>query len=390
MYRFGSVLLLLLIVACDNGVGTDEFRVRVIDQSGLPIEGASVSGGIDWDSYNVKTNSAGEALLPGSARGGWAMIYKNNYYTRSVSALSDDEYILNETPMELAEVDTISGTAVYFTDETIATIVYPGIYNVYDYNDQGVTQLVSIDLPGPVTHFRAYGNQLWMAIDGDGLYVYNVSGYTELIEICHLEIPGVLGIFCVIDSLIAVCGGSNNNVFQLYSYTYNGNYDLLDDLEGYYFRDMFQVSDYIIGTNDYENMPTVIDISDPHDIEVVYNGVLFGFNQAFHYGDSLITVAGNYYDSQPTRVNLTFDMSEPADPRLAYSFIADGALEGFCDSLWAIGTYYYNLQSVAVFSRVQTITTTVAIISEEGYDTHNGNRPPYFIIGNKLWKLVDR
>lgn len=130
---FISVIIILSFVRCNqNEIVTPvennnkTFEVIVHDNFGIPIEGATIEGGIDWDAFVVRTNEKGKAILPKKAYNQFSRIYKTNYIPISISGLSDSIYTINHTIKKLELIGQVEGKAVRFIQGELITLDYVG------------------------------------------------------------------------------------------------------------------------------------------------------------------------------------------------------------------------------------------------------------------------
>jgi len=94
---FCFITAILIVTGCgeDGLIDSGEpFQITILSQEGIPVEGATVEGGIDWDFYKVQTDEHGIAVIPGSVRGERATIYKTNFLPRIVSSINPNRYTL--------------------------------------------------------------------------------------------------------------------------------------------------------------------------------------------------------------------------------------------------------------------------------------------------------
>jgi hypothetical protein len=384
--------VLFILFACDRKVSSPgpDFSVRVIDHQGQPIQGAYIEGGFDWEYFRVATDRRGWATLPGYARGLRATIYKNNYFSIIKNGLIPNSYMLNPTPYIFTEIGEIEGTAIRFDSHQLLTITYQGEYHVYSYDDNAVSEIASSELPLVVRNFKLYGDTLWYAAYDDGIYVYSLADPLNPQQLFHLNISGILWPFARKDTIVAVGSFFSSGPLRVFSYNSEGAILELDSMENFLMAKMTFISDYVITLRNYSNLLTVFDLADPADIRLAFNGYYDGYETPFLYGDTII-ITGDGNATSGTRGYQAIDLSNPEDPANTYAFTATGRIEEMVNDSTAVGRYYYHGDALCVFRRVSlTQFETIGIVSELGYREHGGCKPPYFIIGERLWKLEER
>lgn len=389
-----ALLFLLCAFSCDDNTSSSRFpfEITVTDIHGWPIEGAIVEGGFDWDSFRVVTDRWGRAEMPGVARDVRATIKKNNHYSLIENYLRPGVYILTPTPQILTEIGEIKGDLIRFEYFRILTINYQGEYRVYNFNGYNLSEMVMVELPIPVKEFKLLGNLLWYTTHQDGIYVYSLFDSMHPVELLHLDIDGYLKAFAVKDSLVAVGSQSSPGPIRLYSYHTDGTVTELDRIENFTTRRIYFRSHYLITTGYATDLYCIFDVADPTDIRFVYRGNLDGFESPFLHGDTLILAASGGNASRGEYGYFMIDMSDPANRSDIGGFAADGRIDNIEDDFTAVGRYYFDGDALSVFKR----TTggdfeAVAMVSEfYGYRFHHGSAPPYYLIGEKLWKLEER
>lgn len=388
-----SMASLALFVFCDekgSSPGPD-FTVRVIDDQGQPLEGAYIEGGIDWDHFRIATDSRGKAVIPGHARYERVTIYKNNFFSLIENYLSPDDYVLVPTPFILAEIGSLEGDAIRFEPNRILTVTYSGNYRVYGYNDNDVIEIASAEFPYQVKNFKLYDNTLWYTTHDNGIYVYSLTDPLNPAQVYHLDISGYLEPFAQKDSIVVVGPLSGHGPIRVFSYSDIGTVDELDRIGDFSVGHLSFISDYLIKLQGQGDPLTIFDLSDPSDIRLVYNVHYDGYDRPLMHSDSLIlTGAGRAMSG--IREYKMIDLSDPRYPLEEYDFSATGQIEDIIDDSTAIGRFYFDDTALCVFRRnPQGDFETIAIVSEfYGYKEHQGCNPPYFIIGDRLWKMEEQ
>jgi hypothetical protein len=364
-----------------------------LDNLGLPLEGVIIQGGIDWTHFYVITDNQGRALIPGGAYDLMATLRKNNFFTKRIDQLKPGAYSMYPTPYVFTEIGDIQGEAVKFRSDQIVTINNDGEYRVYSYDENGVTEEGMTTLPYEPRFFKFQRDSLWfLANDGDIYVYYMVDVFNPFLRL-HLDLNRELSIFDWDDSLLAVGSpySTGSGVLEIFSFYSDSSLYELDEIGDFIIEQIFFVSDYLVILGFQHSHLSVFDISNPSRINLAHFSYLYTAESSFLWGD---TLGINYgWGGNNIRCRL-FDLSDPVNPAMIANFAVDGPITEMINDTLAVGrykTYEYDYGSPCVFrgsnpSNLQT----VALLSEQGYSEHRGNRAPYFIIGEKLWRLEER
>ncbi len=386
--------VLFLLFACDRKVSSPgpDFSVRVTDHQGQPLEGAYIEGGMDWDYFRVVTDSRGKAVIPSHALYKSVTIYKNDLFSLRMPAMKPGEYQLMPTPNILYKIGEIEGDALIFDPHTIITVTYQGEYRVYDYGNDNLWELTLFELPHQVKTFKLRGDTLWYSTHENGIFAYSLADPYNPIQLFHLEISGYIKSFALKDSLVAVARSNYDfGYITLFSYSPDGSVNEFDQVDSVWAERMVIRSDYLIAHREYSPHLKVFDLADPNHIQQVYSNTFDGYRKPIFHNDTLFlsSIAGN--DTTGIHILRAVDFTDPANPSDLFALNATGWIENIIDDSTAIGRYYYHYEALCVFRRnLLGDFETIAIVSELGYREHRGCKPPYFIIGERLWKLAER
>jgi hypothetical protein len=112
---------------------------------------------------------------------------------------------------------------------------------------------------------------------------------------------------------------------------------------------------------------------------------------SFLWGDTLGINYGYFRVSFGCRL---FEFADPVNPVMFANFSVGGQITEVINDTLAVGRYYayqYDYGSPCIFmGSILSHLEAIAILSEEEYPEHQGARPPYFLISDKLWKLEER
>ena len=382
------ISFILLTVGCEKVFSPkDYFEVRVVTFQGNPVVGAKIEGGIDWWTFRVETNENGVAILPRHALGEKAVIHKNNFFPDVIASLMPTKYILNPTPRQLKLVGNVDGWSIQFSSGNLITVGYGGGYHVYSYNDQSVTEIASAQLPQCIKMTQLRGDTLWFSTHDSGIYVYSLQNQLQPQLLFHLAIPGYLGPFVIKDSIIIVGNPWNQGPIRIYTYKPNGQFRELSNFGNYLVVKMAIISNYLIVVNYYENLPAIIDLQDPTNPNLIYNGIEPEYWSGFLFRNYLILIPRTAWENI-TNINYKLiNLSNPANPLTVGTFSADSRLYEITNDSIALGAYYSTGHSSVLIGGITSRFQTIAIIS--GIDGFGGCAPPYFIVNGNLWKLQE-
>jgi len=396
---FFLTMIIFLVSGCEKitspeGQFEGQFKVKVYSSFWQPVAGATIEGGIDWEYFQVQTDSRGIAVLPGFARGQAAIIYRNNFFPRHVQSLSHPIYFIKPTPKQFKLIGEIAGWSILFDSETLITVDYQGGYHVYSYNDYGITEIAFVQIPKCIRETQLHGDTLWFSTHDDGIYVYSLENPLNPQQLFHLDIPGYLGSFAIKDEIVVVGNPWDRDLLRVYSCNSSGDYQEIANFGNYLVRKMAFISDYLIVIDYYDNLPAVFDLQNPAEPYLVYNGVEPDFWSGFLYRNYLILIPLLELIEEITYYKL-LDLSYPTNPLTTGYFSADSRLLEIINDTTAIGRYHSYSGAISVLSGdITRGFKTDAIITDDTFlqsflHEFEGCTPPYFIIGKRLWKLED-
>lgn len=382
----------------DNSIEIPKpFEIRVVAQDGQPVAGATIEGGIDWDAFKVQTNSEGIAVLFENALKGGVVIYKTNYFpTRVYKIVPNDTYTLRKTAKQLNFIGNVGGEAVRFRQNELITLDYQGTYHLYSYNDQSVSEIFSQSLNDSIVavpEFQLIGSQLWIATHNSGIFVYSIQNPSSPQLLFSLPVTDDLGPFAVKDSILAVGNKWEPGPIRFFVYHQDGYLQEVSRIQNYFVRNMSFIGNNLVITGNSESLPTIFDISNITFPKLLYNGLDWEYRSAFFYNQKLILTPQNAYGGENPRLDYKLlDLTNPALPVQQNIFSADSWLTGLASDNIAYGNYYSHDQTISILEGdiYSYSFQTIATVSERTYEGVGGAFPPYFIIGNSLWKLVNR
>jgi hypothetical protein len=397
-------VVVLLISECCNSSSLkkhDEgpFEVRVLTTYWQPLGGVTITGGIDWTTYRVETDSNGMAVLPGSAYGQGALIYKNNFFPRFIKSISPSSYKIAQTPKQLKLIGDITGWSIRFDSSTIITVEYGGGYHVYSYNDQGIYEMASAQIPSTIRDTQVHGDTLWFSTHDDGIYVYSLENPLNPQQLFHLDIPGYYGKLAIKDGIVVVGNRFDPNPLRIYSYDTSGAFQEIAQFGYYAVEDMAFIGNFLIvvSMTFYDGLPGIYDLKDPANPSFVYEGVEPNYRYGFLYNNYVILVPESFPDlTEGDAVYKLINLFDPARLLAIGFFPADSLLLKIINDTTAVGGYNSGSGAFSVLSgnitqgfRTVAITTDNPFIPSKLHQ-FGGSYPPYFIIGDQLWKLEER
>jgi len=371
----------------------DSFTVRVSTNSGSPLSGAVIEGGIDWESFEVVTDSRGIATLPSYAKGEEAIVHIDNYFPRGVTLRWPYVYRLTPTPKKLRALGSVTGLAVRFDSGRLATVDYHGGYHLYAYDAEGVSEIASAEVPPTIKQTQVIGDTLWLSTHDDGVYAYSLADPFHPQALLHLAIPGNCPTFALRDHLIVVGNYNEEDSLGVYVFEPDGGYQELARFGDFHVSSIAFVEGYLVVTNFYNSHPKIYDLSEPANPVLVYDGAEPEYWTGFLYGTQYILIPKLEFIGENTAYR-RLDLTDPASPQAAGVFQADARLIAIADDGTAAGSYHVRGAAISVLQGSLTAGyTTTAIVSDDSINDLNefgGCSPPYFIIGHRLWILEDR
>jgi hypothetical protein len=181
---------------------------------------------------------------------------------------------------------------------------------------------------------------------------------------------------------------------RIYSYAEDGQVELVAEFgSDYYVTKLVFLGNHLIvlGT---QSLPAVYDLADPFHPRLVYRNSEPGYWQGTLFGHFLLLTPKEETHDRTIEYKL-IDLSDPAHPSASGFAEADSTLIEIIDGNTALGRYYSLYRAVSVLQgNIASGFTTIAIITDDTiaapqFHESEGNRFPYFIIGERLWKLED-
>jgi hypothetical protein len=393
-----AALLCLVMSGCQTGPSAGEptdnpFWVTVLKTSGDPLEGAVIEGGIDWESFEITTDSSGRAKLPGYARNYETIIHLDNYLPRSISLRWPYRYTLTPTPKILRLLGNVEGSLVRFTPGRLATVDYHGTYHLYAVDDNGLAEIASASVPRTVKQTRLIGDTLWLSTYDDGIFAYSLADPEHPVEQLHLDIPGTTPVFALHDNMIVVGNSGNVLALGVYLFEADGSFVEMSRLGDYYVSSIAFVEGYLVVSGYRDANPRVYSLDEPSHPVLVSGGAYAGYWSGFLYGHQYVQIP-EWDQITENTIYGRLDLSNPDVPLAAGTVRADSRLIGIVDDATAIGYYHTLGNALSVLKGSLTGGfQTVALISEDPhYDLNEfgGCVPPYYVISNRLWVLEDR
>jgi len=399
---FFFCLIILVFSGCEEGQG--HFKVKIVFPNWQPVEGAWIEGGIDWDAFGAQTDSAGIAVLPSGALGEWALVFRNNIFPKGIILrlsphyFSPSTYVIDPTPKQLRWIGNVEGWSISFEPGSLTTVDYHGVYHVYTYDDSGILEIASAQLPSSIRDTQLHGDILWFSTHDEGIYVYFLANPLSPQLLFHLNIPGYIGKFALKDGTIVVASRGNSEPIRVFSYDTSGGFQEIAQLGSHLVKDMeFRENFLVVVGSSYDNgLPAVYDLQDPANPVLIHESSGTEYRWGFLYGNFLILKPDQSFDSLEEEIIFKrIDISDPAHPTPSALFPADSNLFQIINETTALGRYYVWTGAISVLSGdITSGFQTIAIITDNTWlqsslHEFEGCAPPYFIIGENLYKLED-
>lgn len=399
------IMLIFLCSGCEDNPG--EFTVKVVNHDWEPVEGAHVSGCAGmWAFFGARTDSRGIANLPDFALGEGAGIQKTNFFPKAVSLLPYPPtippftYVITPTPKKLKLIGNIEGWIIRSDSQSLVTVDRHGSYHVYDYSDQGVSEIASAQIAGDIRKTEVHGNTLWFNSYNDGIYAFSLEDPLNPQLLFHLDIPGEHLQYTVKDNVLVVGPLQDKGPVRVYTYTVDGEYQEIAQFGNYLCRELTFLSNYLIlitfikyDLYNRDDLYNIYDFQDPANPLLVHsiNESEYWFNS--FYKDALILHPSyeyfgyEYLEENPALYKL-IDLTDPSAPTSRF-FLAESELMAIINDTTAVGrTYRYNVVSVLSGDFISGFKT-VSIVTEYPIE-FGGYAPPYFVIAERLWKFEEQ
>ncbi|MGZ5555899.1 MAG: hypothetical protein ACXW3H_09245 [Candidatus Aminicenantales bacterium] len=394
-----AAFLSLVAAGCQThlpeGPGHDlgPFSVTVFTASGARLEGAVIEGGIDWDYFQIPTNSVGQAILPDHARGEKAIIHLDNYFPLPVTLEEPFRYTLAPTPKALRFLGAVEGLLVRSAPGRLATVDYQGTYHLYSVDASGVAEIASVDVPHSVRQTQLIGDLLWFSTYDDGVFVYSLADPEHPVEQMHLDIPGNTPLFARLDNMIVVANDDEVSALGVYLFEPDGSFVETARFFDKYVTAIAFADGFLVVTGSHEVHPWIYSLEDPTNPVLVYDGVDPVYWSGFLFGHQYLQIP-EWDQIAENTVYGRLDLTNPALPQPAGSVQADSRLLAVIDDSTAVGRYYTMGLSLSVLKgSLAGGFQTVALISEDpryDFNDFEGCAPPYYVISDRLYILEDR
>ncbi len=312
--------------------------VSVMSDTGVPIEGAQLSGGIDWDYYYVRTDSEGKATLPEQASRWDTYIRAHNHFPQTVRVQDKFVYHLHKADVELEQIGHVGGYSVKFTRDTILQLQYHGELTTLLYDETGIREVASVPIVPQRRRYELHGDTLWFSTFDAGVYAYNISDPTNPQQLLHIPSGENLGAIAVQDSVIAVAGGFSPHPVTLFAFRSDGTYETMSEWGNIYVAELeFHHNTLIVYGNSNE-LVTILDISDPSDPRQMFRWTDPYYWFAFRQGDSIYPIPRTALSSQLYAYPI-LDMSEPGVPVWRPEITTNAQMSAIVNDTLAIGRY---------------------------------------------------
>lgn len=290
---------------------------------------------------------------------------------------------------------SVDGKAIRFRQNELMTLNYQGTYHLYSYNDQSVTetfQCVLHDSVDAIQKTLLAGDTLWLTTHDSGVFAFSIQNPSSPVFLFRIPVSGYLGPFVVKDSLLILGDPGEPGPLRVMVYRPTGEYRELSRVQNYFVRSMTGIGNAVVLLGNSDCLPTVFDISDPASPALLYNGLEWGYQTGFFYNRLAIltprTGSGGNIIQLEYKV---LDLSNPVSPRPMNPIISDSWITGLASDSIAYGNCYVRYLTINILSgNMQTGFQTVASVSDNTFDGVGGAFPPYYVIGNRLWKMVER
>jgi hypothetical protein len=375
------------------------FLIYVTDSAGVPLEGVTLAGGVDWDAFAYVTDTDGVATILGRDEGRFAYATLDQYLPLSVN-LTAGTFVLTRAAKTLRRIGPVAGTALRFEAARLITLGYNGEYRVYSYDAAHVSETTARQLAPCVRDFRIQGDNLWVATHNDGVYVYSVADPMVPRFLAHLLKDGYNKSVAVDGSLVAVTGfPGDDNPLRVYSYDAAWNFQLESEIPSFHGHVCAIRSGHLVATNpDWPyfqstgitvNVPVVYDLFDPTNLVVAHSGAETDYRDGNLFGNRFVLVTHAPWTTQPPPCKV-LNLTDPANPVEIGTFTADCDFSALVSDTMITGIWpLAGRTGMAILEGdLQTqFSTTAVIYSQSGPPEFHGYAPPYFVISDGLYIL---
>lgn len=384
---FGLVIVSALILACNDDDGMIEVRI-VSEGNRIPIAGAVVEGGMDWDQYWVTTDKGGYAMLPPQAAYWLPTITANNHFPWTETHQLQHEYRLRRTPLHVTQAGTTYGKFVVAQQYRFSMLGRSGEYLVHRIDgDQVQIESGSRLINSAVGSFVVRDDTMWCAVPDSGVYGFDITDLTHPQRLFRIDIPNCGGALCLRDTLLYVAtsdqaaGISTYDLRAIDGLHPLGTFGPAQQLEELSFH-----RNALMGT--YMSNLMIWDLSDPIHGTAVFQWRNRYFSHWFSLGDSLVPVpwvslGGDYYAYNVLLVH------DPLSPIWEGEFHSEGRIKGFLSDTLAFGEY---VEQGALMLKYDGGTEyyTAAVLGQRGDVLENSAwmvSDDFVIYGHKIWHI---
>ena len=339
------------------------------------------------------SDSAGNVYIPSRFLHRNAQIIADNFLEKVIARIEGGQYQLDPAPGKLRALGRVEGEMIRFETGYFFTLAADGTYRKYGLENDNVEEISAINLPGEMWSFKIYGDTLWVATKEDGLYLYSISNIDDPELVLHSDSLNYLIAIAQYDSMLAT--GSyytGSGGLRILSCTPDGGFQQYSVINYIYYEKMeFLSGKLVLMGRDRTSYPTVIDIEDPANPQIVFSGMGYGhYGGVLYENHALIKVSGADYGLITYEL---VDLSDPSWPVIIREFSSPTTIEAMLDDSTAVSQYFSIYQPftggpfVVLRGNVDDGFEIEGVVIFYETGEFQGGHPPYFVYDNKLWEL---
>ncbi len=214
----------LIAVDCRDPIVYTPFSIRVVDESGNPLENVHVysyaQGGSDWGlgHYEVSlTDRYGWVELDGYGSGKNGAFRLTNYFPIDSTLYPDATYILTAAPYISTSLATLEGDKYYFYNDGIVSLTRRAFYRYYPLTESGVTAPASVQLQfeGNTYSTMFFADELWLANYDGAIFRYNLSNPHNPSILNRYNFPNQVSLLAIENDVVLLYGSQAKRVSVL-------------------------------------------------------------------------------------------------------------------------------------------------------------------------------
>lgn len=227
---YGKFIILIACLSpfmsgCPGPIHYDPFSVRVVDETGAPIQDVVVISAVSiWmppgpvgGTESNRTDANGWVELDGYGKNKSGYFRLTNYFPLDTILRPESIYVLKKTPYISTTRNALEGDNYYFHGDYIITMTKKGFYRCYPFNEARVSIPTSVQLPIQYAISSVYfdENHLYIENNNDQIYQFDIENPLAPIAGDTIQLP-VSGYVKTINQSVWIFGGITYNRIHVY------------------------------------------------------------------------------------------------------------------------------------------------------------------------------